>query len=130
MNIIYEALKKTGGKTEGDALLAAMKGMKWESPRGMMSIDPETRDIIQDIYIRKVEKINGELWNLEFARFADVKDPLKLKKGRREASDLIPPGCRSAASCRAARPPGGARDRRRGRRAAAEAWPGRPGSNR
>jgi len=80
MHLIYEALKKTGGKTEGDALLAAMKGMKWESPRGMMSIDPETRDIIQDIYIRKVEKINGELWNMEFAKFADVKDPLKLKK--------------------------------------------------
>jgi branched-chain amino acid transport system substrate-binding protein len=80
MHLIYEALKKTGGKTEGDALVAAMKGMKWESPRGMMSIDPETRDIIQDIYIRKVEKINGELWNMEFAKFADVKDPLKLKK--------------------------------------------------
>jgi branched-chain amino acid transport system substrate-binding protein len=80
MHLIYEALKKTGSKTEGDALLAAMKGMKWESPRGMMSIDPETRDIIQDIYIRKVEKINGELWNMEFAKFADVKDPLKLKK--------------------------------------------------
>ena len=54
-----------------------MKGMKWESPRGMMSIDPDTRDIIQDIYIRKVEKINGELWNTEFARFPDVKDPMK-----------------------------------------------------
>ena len=80
MHLIYEALKKTGGKTEGDALLAAMKGMKWESPRGMMSIDPETRDIIQDIYVRKVEKINGELWNMEFVKFADVKDPLKLKK--------------------------------------------------
>jgi branched-chain amino acid transport system substrate-binding protein len=80
MHLIYEALKKTAGKTEGDALVATMKGMKWESPRGMMSIDPETRDIIQDIYIRKVEKINGELWNMEFAKFADVKDPLKLKK--------------------------------------------------
>ena len=80
MHLVYEALKKTGGKTDGDALLAAMKGMKWESPRGMMSIDPETRDIIQDIYIRRVEKINGELWNMEFDKFADVKDPLKAKK--------------------------------------------------
>jgi branched-chain amino acid transport system substrate-binding protein len=80
MHLIYEALKKTGGKTDGDALLAAMKGMKWESPRGMMSIDPETRDIIQDIYIRRVEKVNAELWNIEFDKFADVKDPLKLKK--------------------------------------------------
>jgi branched-chain amino acid transport system substrate-binding protein len=80
MHLIYEALKKTGGKTDGDGLLAAMKGMRWESPRGMMSIDPETRDIIQPIYIRKVEKINGELWNTEFATYPDVKDPLKIKK--------------------------------------------------
>jgi branched-chain amino acid transport system substrate-binding protein len=80
MHLIYEALKKTGGKTEGDTLIAAMKGMKWESPRGMMMIDPETRDIIQDIYVRRVEKINGELWNMEFAKFADVKDPMKVKK--------------------------------------------------
>ena len=80
MHLIYEALKKTGGKTDGDGLLAAMKGMRWESPRGMMSIDPETRDIVQPIYIRKVEKINGELWNTEFAKFDDVKDPLKVKK--------------------------------------------------
>ncbi len=80
MHLIYEALKKTGGNTDGDALLAAMKGMKWESPRGMMSIDPETRDIIQDIYVRRVEKVNGELWNVEFDKFAEVKDPLKLRK--------------------------------------------------
>jgi branched-chain amino acid transport system substrate-binding protein len=80
MHLIYEALKKTGGKTDGDSLLAAMKGMRWESPRGMMAIDPDTRDIVQPIYIRKVEKINGELWNTEFAKFDDVKDPLKVKK--------------------------------------------------
>jgi branched-chain amino acid transport system substrate-binding protein len=80
MHLIYEALKKTGSKTDGDTLLAAMKGMRWESPRGMMSIDPETRDIIQNIYISKVEKVNGELWNMEFATFPDVKDPMKVKK--------------------------------------------------
>jgi branched-chain amino acid transport system substrate-binding protein len=80
MHLIYEALKKTGGKTDGDTLLAAMKGMRWESPRGMMSIDPETRDIIQNIYISKVERVNGELWNMEFATFPDVKDPMKVKK--------------------------------------------------
>ena len=57
MHLIYEALKKTGGKTDGDSLIAAMKGMKWESPRGPISIDPDTRDIVQNIYIRKVEKI-------------------------------------------------------------------------
>jgi branched-chain amino acid transport system substrate-binding protein len=59
MHLIYEALKKTGGRTDGDALIAAMKGMKWESPRGPMSIDPDTRDVVQNEYIRKVEKVNG-----------------------------------------------------------------------
>ena len=57
IHLIYEALKKTGGKTDGDLLIAAMKGMAWESPRGPISIDPETRDIVQNIYIRKVEKV-------------------------------------------------------------------------
>ena len=80
MHLMYEALKKTGGKTDGDALLAAMKGMSWESPRGPVSIDPETRDIIQNIYIRKVEKKNGELYNVEFATFPAVKDPIKAAK--------------------------------------------------
>lgn len=80
IHLIYEALKKTGGKTDGDALLAAMKGLKWESPRGPISIDPETRDIIQTIYIRRVEKKNGELYNVEFASFPDVKDPVKAAK--------------------------------------------------
>ena len=64
IHLIYEALKKTGGKTDGDALIEAMKGMKWESPRGPISIDPETRDIMQNIYIRKVEKVDGELYNV------------------------------------------------------------------
>jgi len=80
MHLIYEALKKTGGKTDGDSLIAAMKGMKWESPRGPVSIDPDTRDIIQNIYIRKVEKIGGELYNTEIATFEAVKDPLKEAK--------------------------------------------------
>ena len=77
MHLIYEALKKTGGKTDGTALVEAMKGMRWESPRGPIQIDPETRDIIQNIYIRKVERINGELQNVEFATFEAVKDPVK-----------------------------------------------------
>ncbi len=77
MHLMYEALKKTGGKTDGDSLVDAMKGMSWESPRGPISIDPQTRDIVQNIYIRKVEKKNGELYNVEFATFAAVKDPVK-----------------------------------------------------
>jgi branched-chain amino acid transport system substrate-binding protein len=80
IHLIYEALKKTGGKADGDSLIAAMKGMKWESPRGPISIDPETRDIVQNVYIRKVEKKGGELYNIEFETFKDVKDPGKTKK--------------------------------------------------
>ncbi|HXZ55894.1 MAG TPA: ABC transporter substrate-binding protein [Burkholderiales bacterium] len=80
MHLIYEALKKTGGKTDGDALIAAMKGAKWESPRGPISIDPETRDVVHNEYIRKVEKVGGQLYNVEFATFPDVKDPVKAEK--------------------------------------------------
>ena len=80
IHLVYEALKKTGGKADGDSLIAAMKGMKWESPRGPISIDPDTRDIVQNIYIRKVEKVDGELYNVEFATFEAVKDSGKTKK--------------------------------------------------
>jgi branched-chain amino acid transport system substrate-binding protein len=78
MHAIYEALMKTGGQTNGDSLIEAMKGTSWESPRGPISIDPQTRDIVQNIYIRKVEKKNGELYNVEFATFEGVKDPGKV----------------------------------------------------
>jgi branched-chain amino acid transport system substrate-binding protein len=74
MHLIYEALKKTGGKADGDALIAAMKGMTWESPRGMITLDPETRDLIQDVYIRRVVRVDGELYNVEFDRYEAVKD--------------------------------------------------------
>jgi len=80
MHLIYEALKKTGGKTDGDSFITAAKGMSWESPRGPMTIDPETRDVIHNIYMRKVEKRNGELWNIEFETFENVKDPVKAAK--------------------------------------------------
>jgi branched-chain amino acid transport system substrate-binding protein len=80
MHLIYEALKKTGGATDGEKLLAAMKGMAWESPRGPISIDSDTRDIIQNIYVRKVEKKDGELYNIEFATIPNVKDPVKAAK--------------------------------------------------
>ena len=77
MHLIYEALKKTGGDADGDKLIAAMKGMAWMSPRGPVSIDPATRDIVQNIYIRKVEKVGAELLNVEFATIEAVKDPAK-----------------------------------------------------
>ena len=79
MHLIYEALKKTGGKTDGTALVEAMKGMKWVSPRGPISIDPATRDIVQNVYVRKVERKDGQLYNIEFATFEAVKDPGKAK---------------------------------------------------
>jgi branched-chain amino acid transport system substrate-binding protein len=79
MHLIYEAVNKTGGKTDADGLIAAAKGMQWESPRGPISIDPETRDIIQTIYIRRVEKIGGELRNVEFEKIENVKDPVKAR---------------------------------------------------
>jgi len=77
MHLIYEALKKTGGKADGAALIAAAKGMKWESPRGSMSIDPETRDVIETVYIRRVEKAGDGLVNVVFDKFDNVKDPVK-----------------------------------------------------
>jgi len=79
MHLIYETLKKTGGKTDGDALIAAAKGMAWESPRGPIAIDPETRDIIQTVYIRRVEKVGGQLKNVEFDKVENVKDPVKAR---------------------------------------------------
>jgi branched-chain amino acid transport system substrate-binding protein len=78
-HLIYEALKKTSGKTDGDSLVTAAKGMKWESPRGPISIDPQTRDIINTVYIRRVEKINGQLQNVEIEKFENVKDPVKAR---------------------------------------------------
>jgi len=78
MHVIYEALKKTGGNADGDALVAAMKGMAFESPRGPISIDAATRDIVSNIYIRRVEKIDGQLWNTEFETYPAVKDPMKV----------------------------------------------------
>jgi len=77
MAAIAEALKKTGGSTDPDRFVAALKGMKLMSPRGAIMIDPDTRDIVQTVYIRKVEKIDGILYNVEFDRFPDVKDPGK-----------------------------------------------------
>ena len=79
MHLIYAAVEKAKGKTDGDSLIAAAKGMKWESPRGPILIDPETRDIVQNVYIRKVEKVDGKLVNVEIAKFENVKDPFKAR---------------------------------------------------
>jgi len=77
MHLIAEALKKTGGSSDGDKFIEAVKGMKWVSPRGPISIDPATRDIVQTVYIRKVEKVGDKLQNIEFDQVPDFKDPGK-----------------------------------------------------
>ena len=83
MRVIYEALRtaKTTGKATptGDALLAAMKGQIFESPRGPIFIDAQTRDVVQNVYLRKVEKKDGQLYNIEFDVIKDVKDPGKTR---------------------------------------------------
>ena len=82
MHLIYAALQKTGGNTDGDALIAAAKGMSWESPRGPMAIDPETRDVVQTVYIRRVEKVGDTLRNVEIDKVPDVKDPAKARASK------------------------------------------------
>ncbi len=75
MHLIYEALKKAGANATGEQLVEAMKGMKWMSPRGPMSIDPATRQTVQNVYLREVKMVNGQPWNVEFDKIENVKDP-------------------------------------------------------
>ncbi len=82
MALVYQALEKTKGATDGDALIAAMKGLTWMSPRGQVTIDPETRDMVQSIYVRKVEKVDGQLYNVELSATPAVKDPYKASKSQ------------------------------------------------
>jgi branched-chain amino acid transport system substrate-binding protein len=79
MHLIYETLKKTGGDTDAERLIGAAKGFAWESPRGPISIDPQTRDIVQNVYIRRVEKAGAETRNTEFDKMESVKDPVKAR---------------------------------------------------
>jgi branched-chain amino acid transport system substrate-binding protein len=79
MHLIYEVLKKTGGKTDGQTLVNAAKGMSWQSPRGPVSIDPETRDIVQTVYIQRVEKVGNDNINVVVDRVENVKDPVKVR---------------------------------------------------
>jgi branched-chain amino acid transport system substrate-binding protein len=84
MHAIYETLKKTGGKTDGEAMIKAAKGLKWQSPRGPMSIDPETRDVVQTVYIRRVQKVGNELVNVPFDRIENVKDPAGERRKQKQ----------------------------------------------
>jgi len=75
MHAIYEAVKKAGPTANGEQLVEAMKGLKWTSPRGPMSIDPATRQTIQTVYLREVKMVDGKPWNIEFDKIENVKDP-------------------------------------------------------
>jgi branched-chain amino acid transport system substrate-binding protein len=75
MRVVAEMVKATDGKADGDKAMAAAKQMKWDSPRGPVSIDPKTREIVQNVYIRKVQKFGNQLGNKEFKTFTAVKDP-------------------------------------------------------
>jgi len=77
MNAIYQVSQKLNGKIDGDKAMAVLKGMKINSPRGPISIDPATRDVVQTVYVRKVEMVNGQPYNIEFDQFPNQKDPGK-----------------------------------------------------
>jgi branched-chain amino acid transport system substrate-binding protein len=79
MQVIYTALQATKGDTNGDKLLAAMKGQKWNSPRGPVQLDPQTREMIQNVYITRTQRVNGQLFNVPFDKIEAVKDPAKIK---------------------------------------------------
>jgi branched-chain amino acid transport system substrate-binding protein len=80
MALIVKAVEKAGGKLDADSLMTAFKGLTMQSPRGTFTIDPETRDIIQTMYIRRGAKKDGEWQNVEFEAIKDVKDPAKARK--------------------------------------------------
>ncbi|HEY8579917.1 MAG TPA: ABC transporter substrate-binding protein [Beijerinckiaceae bacterium] len=81
MRLVYEALKKTNGDVDGEKLIAAMKGMSWESPRGPVTVDPETRDLVQNVYVRRAERMaDGEVYNVEIATIPNTKDPTRPAK--------------------------------------------------
>ena len=77
MAAIYEVARRLSGNIDGDKAMEALKGMKINSPRGPITIDPETRDVIQTMYVRRVQRVDKELRNVEFDKFDNVKDPGK-----------------------------------------------------
>jgi branched-chain amino acid transport system substrate-binding protein len=77
MSLIYRVLEKTNGDASGESFIGAAKGLRWESPRGPIEIDPQTRDIVQNVYLRQVEKVDGEFYNVEIETISALKDPIK-----------------------------------------------------
>jgi len=84
MQAIFDAIRAQGGKMDGDKTMSFWKGWKFDSPRGPIMIDPETRDIVQDEYLRRLEKVDGKLANVELEVFQkQVKDPWKILNNKR-----------------------------------------------
>ena len=78
MAAIFHVIEAQGGKIDPDKTMALLKGWKDDnSPRGPIMIDPDTRDIVRNEYIRRIEKVNGQLANVEFETIPMVKDPWK-----------------------------------------------------
>jgi branched-chain amino acid transport system substrate-binding protein len=74
MHVIHHMIKATGGRKDGAKAIAAARGLQWESPRGPVRIDPKTRHIVQNVYLRKVEKVGGVLVNKELQNFGPQVD--------------------------------------------------------
>lgn len=79
IHLLYAALARTGGAGGGSALVDAMKGLAIDSPRGPWTVDATTRDVVQNVYIRRVEKVQGELFNVEISTLPAVADPGKSR---------------------------------------------------
>jgi branched-chain amino acid transport system substrate-binding protein len=77
MAAIVKVVRKLDGKIDGAKAMGILKGLKLTSPRGSLLIDPETRDVVQTVYVRRVQKVGDELYNVEFEAIPDVKDPGK-----------------------------------------------------
>jgi branched-chain amino acid transport system substrate-binding protein len=77
-NVIYRAVAALGSDAEGLKYVDFIKGKTFDSPRGQIMIDPVERDIIQDIDVRRVEKVNGQLANVVIGKIPMVKDPWKI----------------------------------------------------
>ncbi|MFL5432390.1 MAG: ABC transporter substrate-binding protein [Myxococcales bacterium] len=86
MAAIAETVQKLGGKLDADKAMEILKNYKSESPRGPIQIDPQTRDIVQTVYVRRVEQKNGHFYNVEFDKFPGVKDPVKEASATKEAA--------------------------------------------
>jgi branched-chain amino acid transport system substrate-binding protein len=76
MNVIYKMIEATGGEQDAEKAVDAVKGLSWTSPRGPVSIDPESRHITQNIYLREVTKADdGTYYNKEIQTFEKQGDP-------------------------------------------------------